>query len=88
MSERIEVEFSISEARDVLEQAIAEDIRAGRLLEVSVLARRWKVHPNTVRYHIRTGELKASRIGRSYRITEAAALSFLLRTTQLAQLST
>ena len=41
-----------------------------RLLTVDEVARRLRLHPITVRRHIRSGRLPATRIGRSVRVKE------------------
>ena len=42
----------------------------GRLLTVDEVAKQLRLHPITVRRHIRSGRLPATRIGRSVRIRE------------------
>jgi hypothetical protein len=78
MSERVEIEFAILTAEDILQQAIDEDIRAGRLLEVAQVAKRIKRNPETIREYIRRQQLKACRAGRGhYLIAESALAHFL-----------
>jgi excisionase family DNA binding protein len=45
--------------------------RSERLLTVAEVAERLRVHPITVRRHIKAGRLRAVRIGRSVRVPEA-----------------
>lgn len=51
--------------------------RAEELYTVNEAAQRLKVHPITIRRHIKSGELRAVRAGRSLRIRASALEAFL-----------
>jgi excisionase family DNA binding protein len=51
--------------------------RAGNLRSIDELAERWDVSPRTVRRQIKSGALRAHRIGRLVRISDADAEDFL-----------
>jgi len=48
-----------------------------RLLTIEEAADRLIVHPNTVRRLIKTGQLKAVKVGRLYRVLEKDLLEFI-----------
>jgi len=48
-----------------------------RLLTIEEVADRLIVHPNTVRRLIKTGQLKAAKVGRLYRVLEKDLLEFI-----------
>lgn len=48
-----------------------------RLLTVNEVAERLRIHPITVRRHIKAGRLRAVRVGRSVRIREADVGAFM-----------
>jgi len=48
-----------------------------RLLTIEEVADRLIVHPNTVRRLIKTGQLKAVKVGRLYRVLEKDLLEFI-----------
>jgi excisionase family DNA binding protein len=50
---------------------------AGNLRSIDELAERWDVSPRTVRRQIKSGALRAHRIGRLVRISDADAEDFL-----------
>ncbi|CPS10421.1 DNA binding domain%2C excisionase family [Mycobacteroides abscessus] len=47
-----------------------------KVLTVDELATWWRVHPDSVKGLIRSGALRATRIGKQYRIVEADALAY------------
>jgi excisionase family DNA binding protein len=51
--------------------------RAGNLYSIGELAERWDVSSRTVQRQIKSGALRAHRIGRLVRISEADAEDFL-----------
>jgi hypothetical protein len=84
MSEDFRIDVAILTAEELLEEAIADDIKAGRLLEVAQVAKRIKRNPETIREYIRRQQLKACRAGRGHYLITEAALSYFLS----AQVST
>lgn len=50
-----------------------------RLYDLREISKKLKLHPVTLRGYIERGRLEAVKIGRSYRITEDALQSFLLK---------
>ncbi|MGV0633854.1 excisionase family DNA-binding protein [Mycolicibacillus trivialis] len=44
---------------------------------ITTLAERWDVHPDSIRALIKSGELKAHRVGKLYRISASDAQSYL-----------
>jgi excisionase family DNA binding protein len=55
-------------------------------LTVPEVAERLKVHPKTVLLWIRRGELKAVRVGKSWRLLEPDVLAFIEASTQAERL--
>jgi len=55
-------------------KAVFDDLE---LITLGDAARLWKCHPETLRRKVRTGELRAFRIGRHWCISAAAARNFL-----------
>lgn len=55
-------------------------------LTVPEVAKRLKVHPKTVLGWIRSGELKAVRVGKSWRLLEADVLAFIAASTEAERL--
>jgi excisionase family DNA binding protein len=55
-------------------------------LTVPEVAKRLKVHPKTVLGWIRSGELKAVRVGKSWRLLEADVLAFITASTEAERL--
>ncbi|MEX3656986.1 helix-turn-helix domain-containing protein [Mycolicibacterium fortuitum] len=46
------------------------------VLTIEDLAEGWRVHPDSIRALIKSGELKAHRVGKLYRIVESDALAY------------
>lgn len=47
-----------------------------KVLTVDELATWWRVHPDSVKGLIKSGALRATRIGKQYRVPEADALAY------------
>jgi len=56
---------------------MAIDHTEDRLLTVNEVAERLRIHPITVRRHIKAGRLRAVRVGRNVRLREADLEAFL-----------
>lgn len=55
-------------------------------LTANEVAERLKMHPKTVLAWIRSGELKAVRVGKSWRLLEADVLAFIEASTEAKRL--
>jgi excisionase family DNA binding protein len=83
MSERLLVTLTAEELRELVREAVRTELENTRdaepaaMLSIAEAAALAKLHPRTIRKHVERGSLRASQIGRAWRVRRDDLEAFL-----------